>query len=578
MDTISQEIIRSSLLAYGDEMTKNFWRSSYGYMNYEVRDFAVGFVDPEGRIILQSRFTHPAFTADLGFIVKAALAEQDEIHEGDVLLSNDPESQGQHLNNVVVFTPIYFAQELIAFACVRAHWQDIGGMTVGSTGTRSTDIFQEGIQLRSIKIYDRGKPDKQLLRIIQDNSRFPDITLGDFHAQVAACKLGEKRFTDLLSKWGGSREVLVAIHEGWDMSERAARTSLKGISNGSYAAEAFLDNDGVELTRPVKIAVSVRVHDERMVIDFSDIADQVKGPLNSGYFGGALNVARIAFKCLTTPRLPSDEGCFRPLEVICPKGKLLNARAPAALAHWSVPFPTILDTIFKALSDAVPSRVPAATRGDARGVGVSGFDEAKRRFFHMSAPHIGGHGARPTADGPSPKCAIQQGDEYMVPIEVTETKSPILIESMRLRQDSGGAGKFRGGLGTEGIFALEIDGRLRNTMIRSACPPWGILGGKEGAPNEAYLIRSDGSEQRLPRATDLQAPKGSRVKVLTGGGGGYGDPLERNPIRVLQDVINGYVSLEAAAQHYGVIIDPTTMTVDKHATAEQRETRKAGQV
>ncbi len=576
MDAISREIIRSSLLAYADEMTKNFWRSSYGYMNYEVRDFAVGFVDPEGRIVVQSRFTHPAFTADLGFIVKAALAEQDEIHEGDVLLSNDPQSQGQHLNNVVVFTPIYFAQELIAFACVRAHWQDVGGMTVGSTGTKSTDIFQEGIQLRSIKIYGRGKPDKQLLRIIQDNSRFPNVTLGDFHAQVAACKLGEKRFGDLLSKWGGSHEVLFAIHEGWDMSERAARTSLSEIARGTYAAEAFLDNDGVELNRPVKIAVSVRIHDDRMVIDFSDIADQVKGPLNSGYFGGALNVARIAFKCLTTPRLPSDEGCFRPLEVICPEGKLLNARPPAALAHWSVPFPTILDTIFKALSNAVPGRVPAATRGDARGVGVSGFDEAKRRFFHMSAPHIGGHGARPTADGPAPRCAIQQGDEYVIPMEVTETKSPILIESMRLRKDSGGPGKFRGGLGTEAIFALEIDGRLRNTMIRSGCLPWGILGGKEGAPNEAFLIKADGSEERLPRATDLLAPKGSRVKVLTGGGGGYGDPLERNPAKVLQDVINGYVSPEAAAEHYGVRIDPETLMIDEPATTQLRAVRKAG--
>ncbi len=576
MDAISREIIRSSLLAYADEMTKNFWRSSYGYMNYEVRDFAVGFVDPEGRIIVQSRFTHPAFTADLGFIVKAALAEQDEIHQGDVLLSNDPHSQGQHLNNVVVFTPIYCAQELIAFACVRAHWQDIGGMTVGSTGTRSTDIFQEGIQLRSIKVYDRGKPDKQLLRIIQDNSRFPDITLGDFHAQVAACKLGEKRFGDLLSRWGGSDKVLFAIREGWDMSERAARTSLKEIARGTYAAEAFLDNDGVELNRPVKIAVSVRVHDDRMTIDFSDMADQVKGPLNSGYFGGALNVARIAFKCLTTPRLPSDEGCFRPLEVICPEGKLLNARPPAALAHWSVPFPTILDTIFKALSGAVPGRVPAATRGDARGVGVSGFDEAKRRFFHMSAPHIGGHGARPAADGPAPRCAIQQGDEYVIPMEVTETKSPILIESMRLRKDSGGPGKFRGGLGTETVFTLEIDGRLRNTMIRSGCLPWGILGGKEGAPNEAFLIKADGSEERLPRATDLSAPKGSRVKVLTGGGGGYGDPLERDPATVLRDVVNGYVSPEAAAKLYGVRIDPETFKIDEPATTQLRAVRKAG--
>ena len=578
MDAISREIVRLSLLAYGDEMTKNFWRSSYGYMNYEVRDFAVGFVDPEGRIIVQSRFTHPAFTADLGFIVKAAIDEQGDISEGDVLLSNDPRSQGQHLNNVVVFTPIFFDKELTAFSCVRAHWQDIGGMTVGSTGTRSTDIFQEGIQLRAIKVYERGRANEEVLRIIQDNSRFPDITLGDFRAQIAACQLGTRRFVDLLAKWGGRTEIVEAIHEGWKMSERAARASVSEIPNGTYSAEAFLDNDGVELDRPVRIAVSVRVEDDRMVIDFSDIADQVKGPLNSGYNGGALNVGRIAFKCLTTPRLPSDEGCFRPLAVICPEGKLLNARPPAALAHWSVPFPTILDTIFKALSEAVPDRVPAATRGDARGVGLSGYDNSKRRFFHMSAPHVGGHGARPTGDGVSAKCAIQQGDEYIVPIEVTETKSPILIQSMKLREDSGGAGKFRGGLGIEAIFNLQLDGRLRNTMIRSQCLPWGVHGGEAGGANEAYLINSDGCEKRLPRATDLPAPEGSTVKVLTGGGGGFGDPLERDPHRVLQDVIDGYVTLQAAADHYGVVVEPKSSAIDQLATAKLRETKRAGRL
>ncbi len=569
MDTITREVIRASLLAYADEMTKNFWRSSYGVMNYEVRDFAVGFVDPEGRIVVQSRFTHPAFTADLGYVVKDAVAEQDEINPGDVIISNDPDSQGQHLNNVVVILPIYVAGELVAFSCVRAHWQDIGGATVGSTGTKTTDIFQEGLQLKAIKAYDRGVANKEVLKIIRSNSRFPDITLGDFNAQIAACKLGERRLGSLLAKYGVA-DVMTAIHEGWDMSEKAARAALREIPKGEYIAESFLDNDGVELDRPVKIKVHVKVQNERMIIDFSEIADQTRGPINSGYFGGALNVGRIAFKCLTTPRLPSDEGCFRPLEVICPKGKMLNARPPAPLGHWSVPFPTILDTIFKALSQAVPHRIPASTRGDARGVGVSGYDPAKRKFFHISPPHMGGHGARPMADGPAPKCAIQQGDEHAVPIELCEIKSPILFESLRLRRDSGGAGKFRGGLGIETVFSMEIDGRLRNMMIRSQCLPWGVHGGKSGATNEAYVIKSEGAEERLPRATDFPLPKGSKVRLKTGGGGGYGNPVERDEEVVLRDALNGYISLRAAEEDYGVVIDPVRFTIDREATRQKR--------
>ncbi len=570
MNTITREVIRSSLLAYADEMTKNFWRSSYGVMNYEVRDFAVGFVDSEGRIIVQSRFTHPAFTADLGYVVRDAVAEQDEINPGDVILSNDPDSQGQHLNNVVVILPVYFDRRLVAYSCVRAHWQDIGGATVGSTGTKTTDIFQEGLQLKAIKIYDRDIPNKEVLKIIRGNSRFPDITLGDFNAQIAACKLGERRLCALLAKHGVST-VTMAIHEGWDMSEKAARAALREIPAGEYTAESFLDNDGVELDCPVPIKVRVKVEGQRMIIDFSDIADQTRGPINSGYFGGALNVARIAFKCLTTPRLPSNEGCFRPLDVICPKGKILNARPPAPLGHWSVPFPTILDTIFNALSPAVPHLIPASTRGDARGVGVSGFDSTKRTFFHISPPHMGGHGARPSADGPAPKCAIQQGDEHAVPIEVCEIKSPILFESVRLRQDSGGAGKFRGGLGIEAVFSMEIDGRLRNMMIRSECLPWGVQGGKSGAANEAYVIKPKGTEERLPRATDFPLPKGWRVRLRTGGGGGVGSPLERDEKEVLQDVRNGYVSLSSAERDYGVVIDPSQLTLDRDATAQRRK-------
>lgn len=573
IDPITREVINSSLLAYADEMTNNFWRTSYSYMNYEMRDYAVGLVDRDGGIITQSRLTHPAFTADLGFVVNAALRElgDEGIEEGDVVVSNDPVSQGQHLNNVVAFAPLILEGKPFAYSCVRAHWQDVGGGAIGSGATNSTEIFQEGIQLNAIKVHRKGVPDKNVLRIIRDNSRFPDLVLGDLNAQISACAIGLRRMRELIRKHGRGR-IEQAIREGWDMSERAARRALQAIPRGEYRAESFLDDDGVELGKPIRIAVRVEVREDRMVIDFSDISEQVKGSLNSGYYGGAMNVARIAFKCLTTPRLPSNEGCFRPLEVICPPGKLLHAVPPAALGDWAVPFPTVLDTIFRSLSGAIPDRVPAASRGDARGIIVAGLDRARGKFFGLHFPHIGGHGARPDSDAPPPRCAIQQGDMRSVPVEVNESKSPVVIEKYELRPDSGGAGKFRGGLGTETVGYLRVEALVQNKMIRSKCPPWGLHGGKNGAGNEAYAVRADGTEEQIPRTDRYPLPAGCRVRMLTGGGGGYGPPFERDPELVRLDVLSGVVSIPAALKDYGVVIDSLTMRIDAEATRRARGT------
>ncbi|MGA2395752.1 MAG: hydantoinase B/oxoprolinase family protein [Candidatus Lustribacter sp.] len=575
MDPITLELINASLLAYADEMSNNFWRTSYSYMNYEVRDYAVGFIDPDGRIMTQSRFTHPAFTADLGFTVKAAIDTigDEGILAGDIVATNDPDSQGQHLNNVTVFSPLVIDGETIGYACIRAHWQDVGGATVGSS-PNSTDIFQEGIQYDAVKVYRAGRPNPDVLRIIAKNTRFPELVLGDLNAQIAVAKLGLRRLQSLVDKYGIA-DVREAVRTFWDLSETAARKMVRSIPDGEYHAESFLDNDGVEFDKPVPIRVRVVVRGDDMTIDFSEIADQVKGSLNSGYYGGAMNVARIAFKCLTTPHLVSNEGCFRPLDVVCPEGKILNARPGAALYNWAIPFPTIIDTIFKALSDAIPERITAATRGDARGVGVTGFDERKRKYFTIALPHIGGHGARPFRDGPAPRCAIQQGDEHSMPVEVNEIKFPILFEKYALREDSAGAGKFRGGMGIEIRAAASIDGRMRNPMIRSKCLPWGIAGGGPGAPNVAYAVKPDGTEEPVGRTIGYPLPLGWQVHLMTGGGGGYGDPLERPASTVRDDVVAGYVSAASAERDYGVVLQGPDFELDVAATERLRSERAA---
>lgn len=574
MNAITLELINEALLAYADEMSNNFWRTSYSYMNYEVRDYAVGFIDPQGRIMTQSRFTHPAFTADLGFTVKAAIETigEEGVGEGDIVATNDPQSQGQHLNNVTVFSPLIVAGETIAFSCIRAHWQDVGGASVGSS-PNSTEIFQEGIQYDAVKVYRNGRPNADVLRIIERNTRFPELVLGDLNAQIAVVKLGLRRLEALVAKYGIA-EIREAVTTFWDLSERAARKMVASIPDGEYRAESFLDNDGVEFEKPVPIRVLVKVAGDDMTIDFSGISDQVKGSLNSGFYGGAMNVARIAFKCLTTPKLVSNEGCFRPLTVICPPGKLLNALPRAPLYNWAIPFPTIIDTIFKALADAVPARVPAATRGDARGVGVTGYDEKKGKYFTIMLPHIGGHGARPFRDGPAPRCAIQQGDEHSMPVEVNEIKFPIVFERYALRPDSGGAGKYRGGMGIDIIASVGIDGRMRNPMIRSKCLPWGIAGGEAGTANVAFAIKPDGSEEQVGRTIGYPLPAGWKVHLMTGGGGGYGDPFEREPEAVRDDVLAGYVSVAEAQTKYGVVVRGPRCEIDAAATERLRSGRE----
>ncbi len=577
MDPITLEVINSSLLAYADEMTNNFWRSSYGYMNYEVRDYAVGFVDADGGIMTQSRYTHPAFIADLGYVVSAAIKAIgiEGIEEGDMVISNDPVAQGQHLNNLVVFTPLLIDGQVFAFPCIRAHLQDVGGAFIGSGAPHSSEIFQEGIQLNAIKVHRRGEPAAEILRIIEANTRFPDLVLGDLNAQIAVCKTGRARLAGLVGRYGAD-QVRNAYRTNWEMCEGAARKAVSEIPDGEYRAESFLDNDGINAGKPVPIRVRVEVRGEEMVIDFSDMAEQVEGSLNSGFFGGATNVARIAFKCLTTPLLPSNEGCYRPLSVICPEGKMLNARPPAALYEWSVPFPTIIDTILKALAGVLPERVPAATRGDARGAAIMGFREETRKYFSVHVPHIGGHGARPHADGPAPKCAIQQGNEYSMPVELNETKFPIHIEKYALRTDSGGAGRYRGGLGVELAASMSVDGVMRNMMIRSDCLPWGTQGGAEGTGNLAYAGDGKGGEDRVTRTADHPLAAGARFRLETGGGGGYGDPLDRPTEEVRADVIAGYVSKEAARRDYGVVFTGEDLAVDAQATEARRGEIRAG--
>jgi N-methylhydantoinase B len=550
INPITVEVVRNAVNAYADEMATALCKSAYNMMIYEVRDFCCGLIDAQGRMISQNQGGLPIFLADLGSAVEDGIARYglDGFAPGDVVIMNHSLVCGQHLNNVVIYAPCFHDGKVVAFAASRAHWVDIGGMRVGFGSVQTTEIYQEGIQFRSLKIYEAGKRNETLWQIIHDNVRFPDAALGDLRAQIACCQLGIRRYGELLQRYG-HQTVASCIDAAWDLTECEARSFIAKLPDGRYEAESFLDNDGRTLDVRLRIKVAVVVDGGRMIVDFSEMNDQVPGPTNSGYSGG-LAAARVAFKCLTQAHAPVNEGCFRPLEVILPEGKILNAKSPAALGLWSIPLPTVIDTILKALAPVLPERIPAAHKGDMGGCSISGFRADGRRFLLMNI-FGGGWGGRPHEDGESASVSICQGDVRSAPVELQEIQYPFLIERFALRPDSGGAGKYRGGLGVDLTYRALQDCVANVNCERTKDPPWGLHGGKPAAVNAATLIRCDGSKQNLLKATGVTMQAGDRLTFSTAGGGGWGDPRERARADVEHDIRQGYISLEAARRDYG---------------------------
>jgi N-methylhydantoinase B len=555
---VTVEVVRNAVVAYADEMANALSRAAYNMMIYEVRDYCCGLLDAEARMISQNRGGLPIFLADLGVAVADGIARYGlaGFAPGDVVVMNQGEVCGQHLNNVVVYSPCFHAGEIVGFAANRAHWVDIGGMRQGFGSFGSTDIYAEGLQMRSLKIYQAGRRNETLWQIIRDNVRYPDAALGDLRAQIAACQLGARRYGELLARYGRAT-VEACIAKIWDQAELAARQVVEQMPDGTYEAESCLDNDGRNLDQPVRVKVKVTIAGSQMTVDFSEMSPQVPGPMNSGPSGGIAG-ARVAFKALTSPDLDVNEGCFRPLTVELPAGTMLSARPPAAIGLWSVALPTVIDVILKALAPAVPHLVPAAHKGDMGGCSFFGFRPDGSRFILMNI-FGGGWGGRPHEDGESASVSVCQGDVRNTPVELQEIKYPFLIEKHALRTDSGGAGRQRGGFGLELTYRALQACRANINCDRTRDPPWGLHGGSPGATNMSIVRRAaDGSERVVYKATEIEIAAGDTVTFLTAGGGGYGDPRARDPAAIARDVAEGVVTPDAAAKHYGWRVTTTT--------------------
>jgi N-methylhydantoinase B len=553
IDPVTVEVIRRRLVAIADEVDVNITRTAFSPYIYEYKDYAVGIVDAGGDLICQCTAGMPVFVAD---VMRAAVHDglklygADALSEGDVVITNYAGTIGQHLNNVTMYTPIYARQrpQLIGFMVVVMHWIDVGGRDVGSLSKFATDIFQEGIQFRTVKLRSRGEPVREIYRMIEHNTRFPVEMMGDINSQIGGCLMGRDSVAELVGRYG-IETFRAALDTIRNKSEAEARAAIAAIPDGTYTAEATLDNDGLHPgVLPCKVTVIVA--GDEMTIDLSELPKEVNAPMNSGRSGGGETVSRLAFRYLLLPEGDANEGTFRPLKLVLPEGTIVSAKPTAAMGAYNAALPMLIDLVIRALGDAVPDRVAAGHYGTFSTLSYAGRHPDTGVLWQCYDSGFGGWGALADMDGPGPFRTMCHGDTRLIPIETHEASYPFMVESFSLRADSGGPGTFRGGLGLERRYLMLASCRISTRFERTVSPAWGMHGGGDGLPGDVLIERADGTTQvALKEALMLAA--GDRVRIHTGGGGGYGNPRQRDRDRVRADLMRGYVSQQAASEVYG---------------------------
>jgi len=574
LDPVIAEIVRNGVIAVTGEMKTNLMRTAYNMIIYEALDFTVGLFTPRGETV-SIGIGLPMFIRGMAETVKAKIAHFgiDNMRPGDIYVTNDSYITGSHLNHMTLTLPVFHRGDLVGFSCCMAHWIDIGGQLGGMT----TDIFAEGVQIPILKYQDRGGVNEDLVAIIRQNVRLPSRAVGDLRAQVTAVKTGERGFLGLIARYG-REPVKAAIAAIMDRSEATARAHTRSIPDGVYEAESFMDDDGISVGKPIPIRVRVTVKGDEMTIDLTGVSRQVRGFYNSSITTGYA-CAQVAYKCLTSPTdYPINDGSFRSLEVIVPPGRVVSATRPAPMRLWMTYPMTIVDTVFKALAPVIPDRVIAGHHADLLIAQFHGINPKTSEFFIGNfGPLGGGWGAKRSEDGVSATVCINDGDTHNSPSEQSEVKFPIVVERYALVPDSGGAGRHRGGLGVERVVRARVPMTFNTQVERAHCKPWGLDGGGDAAGN-AVALRLDGKwKTDFPNAKVLVAmlKSGDAFRLRSGGGGGYGSALDRLAAGVAADARQGYISLEAAKELYGVVLDPGTFAVDLTATAELRAALRA---
>ena len=540
IDPVTLEVIRNKLEGIANEMQSTLLRSSFSTVVKEGRDASASLFTIEGETLAQS-VSIPIHLATLIPIIETFLDRYPlpTMKEGDLYLMNDPYLGGTHLPDIAIAMPVFHEGRIVAISATITHHQDVGGMSPGSVPPTATEIYQEGLRIPPLKFRDQWVMNETLVEMMKINCRIPDILFGDIGAQVAACTVGARRVGELAGRYGNN-QLLASFAELLDRSEMMTRDALRTIPDGTYPYTDYLDNDGVDLEKPVKIQVAVTIKDGTMHCDFEGTDPQTTGPFNAVPSGSQAS-AYYAVRALTDASIPTNGGCFRPVTLSLPEGSLVNPVEPAPVNSRTATLKRVCGCIIAAFKEIVPDKIPADSASALLILSFGGVRDDGSRYI-VGEFDAGGSGGGPFKDGVD--VIETDGSNCMnMPAEPLELEAPLRVNRMALRVDSGGVGKFRGGLGcVREIEILEGVATVTHRGERHNHPPRGSRGGGDGMLAHTTILRRDGSEEVVPSKKLLQMKAGDRMLVQTAGGAGYGDPRERDPQAHRRDIRNGKVS------------------------------------
>jgi N-methylhydantoinase B len=565
IDPITLEVVKNALASVADEMALVVMRSAYSPVVRDTMDYSTALCARNGELVAQGL----TLAVQLGTFptIMQHVREQfgEEMYPGDVFIANDPyDSGGQHLPDIYVIQPIFHDGELEGFAATMAHHVDVGGLTPGSIAVHSTEIFQEGLRIPLLKLYDAGRENTTVIRILEKNTRQPIEVIGDLRAQIAACRAGERGLIDILERYG-TLESRRYLDELQVLSERLMRAELAALPEGVYAFEDFIDGFGDE-PEPLRIAVEIAIRGDEAWVDFKGSSPQVEAGLNCPP-GLVYAAVYCAFRGIAGREIPNAGGYMRPIHVNVPVGSIVNPLLPAACGARGVVGYRVYDAVMGALAHVVPEKVIAPGEGGPSLIAIGGYQDGKP--FVLAEVLVGCWGARAASDGlegvSNPLANLSNQ-----PIELVEADLPLRVRSYGLVADSGGPGKFRGGLAYERSYELLADDAVLTVRSdRRSHPPYGIQGGEAGAPSSNTIRSADGQRDVATMPMEaLKLRKGDIFHHVSAGGGGSGSPFERDPALVLDDVLDEKVGVEAARERYGVVI--VDGRIDWPATADVR--------
>ncbi len=536
---VALEVLRHALTAAAAEMDVTIWRTSRSTIVRELLDYSTAVFDAEGRNVAQSQRIPQhlnAMGAGLHSIV-ADYIKLDDWQDGDVVVTNDPYCGGQHIPDILAFRPVFHAGRRIAVVGTCCHHLDMGGIAAGSYAADATEVFQEGLRIPPLRLLRGGTANEEVLAILRQNVRRPDMLWGDLQAQLASLAVGEASVRRIAARHGAAA-LVQACSQLLDGSERAMRAMIAALPDGTYAFEDVIDDDGIT-PDPIRMHAAITIRGVELTVDLSGCGPQALGPINATLASAASAVAFAVLACADPP-IPANAGCLRPIRIVAPEGSIVNARHPAPVANRMVVSHRLATTLLGALHGAAPERIPAAYYGTSYVCSFQTIGEGGRQV--LVEIEVGGGGGHPAADGANAwSCGMHNNAN--IPIEMIESELPLSVTRYELRPDSAGAGRHRGGLGLVREWRVESEAAVFTANLeRFRSRPYGLAGGGAAQPGRLFLLRDGTATPLAAKLGNLRLRRGDVIRLETSGGGGFGDPAGRAPAAVARDMALGYVT------------------------------------